>query len=66
MSLSQYKDPDARRQYVNEYKKKTYKAFRVDLHKVDDADIIEFLATKDSRQGYIKDLIREDMKKQSG
>ena len=64
MALSQYKDPDARRQYLNEYKKNNYKAFRIDLHKVDDADIIEYLATKDSRQGYIKELIRQDMKRQ--
>ena len=66
MAFSDYNDPDARRQYLNDYKKTNYKAFRIDLHKVDDADIIEYLATKDSRQGYLKALIRQDMKKQNG
>jgi hypothetical protein len=61
-----YRDIEARRQYINDYKKNNYKAIRVDLHKTEDADIIEHLATKKSRQGYIKELIRQDMKKQNG
>ena len=35
----------------------------VRLHNENDKDIIDFLKTKENKQGYIKGLIREDMKK---
>lgn len=34
------------------------------LHKQNDADLIEWLKSKPSASGYIKDLIRADMKKE--
>lgn len=35
------------------------------LHKINDADIIEWLKEQPSASGYIKELIREDMKRKS-
>ena len=35
----------------------------VRLHNENDKDIIDFLKTKDNKQGYIKELIREDIKR---
>ena len=34
---------------------------KLKLNKKTDADIIDFLSRKDNKQGYIKDLIRDDM-----
>lgn len=58
-----YLDMDARREYVREYKKTTYKQWKIDLHRTDDADIIEFLGQQENKQAYVKELIRKDMKK---
>lgn len=33
------------------------------LHNENDKDIIDFLKTKENKQGYIKELIREDIKR---
>ena len=46
------------------YKKKIIKRIALDLHKVNDADIIEKLDTVTSKQGYIKESIREKMHKE--
>ena len=37
--------------------------FKVKLNNKNDADIIEHLKNQPNKQGYIKDLIKEDMKK---
>lgn len=37
--------------------------FKFKLNKKNDADIIEHLKNQPNKQGYIKDLIKEDMKK---
>lgn len=37
--------------------------FKIKLNKATDADIIEHLKSKDNKQGYIKELILQDMKK---
>ena len=37
--------------------------FKIKLNKATDADIIEHLKAKDNKQGYIKELILQDMKK---
>ncbi|MDO4377971.1 MAG: hypothetical protein Q4C64_02310 [Erysipelotrichia bacterium] len=34
----------------------------VRLHNENDKDIIEYLKTKENKQGYIKELIRQDMR----
>lgn len=45
------------------YDKENTVQIKMKLNKKTDADIIEFLQTLDNRQGYLKELIREDMKK---
>ena len=44
------------------YKKKTMKQFNFMLHKVNEADIIEYLATIKNKREYFRNLIRKDMK----
>jgi len=45
----------------SKYDKTHMKQFLLKLHLVNDADIIEKLASVPSMQGYIKQLIREDL-----
>lgn len=45
------------------YDKANTKQFVIKLNKIYDADIIEKLETVENRQGYIKELILADMKK---
>lgn len=45
------------------YDKANTKQFILKLNKTTDADIMEKLATVGNMQGYIKELIRADMKK---
>lgn len=45
------------------YQKKTIKPVKINLHKSIDADIIEKLESVESKQGYIKELIRADIAK---
>lgn len=37
----------------------------IKLNNKTDEDIIQYMASLENKQGYIKELIREDMKKQS-
>lgn len=37
--------------------------FKIKLNKNNDGDMIDYLKSLDNRQGHIKNLIREDMKK---
>lgn len=45
------------------WRKENAKQFTIQLNKVNDADIIEFLATKPNRHRYIINLIRKDMRR---
>lgn len=45
------------------YNAKNVKQIKINLNRKTDADIIERLAGSGNMQGYIKDLIRKDMKK---
>jgi len=47
--------------YIKNFNKKTYMCFCLKLNKESEADIIEFMRNKENKQGYIKDLIRDDM-----
>ena len=49
-----------------EYDKKNTKGFYIKLNKKTDSDIIEALATCNNKQGYIKALIRRDLKAELG
>lgn len=48
---------------ATKYNEKNVKQIKMNLNLRTDADIIEHLATVGNVQGYIKDLIRKDMKK---
>lgn len=61
-----YKNVEARREYINNYQATKVKQCKFQLNREHDADIIEWLDGIENRQGYIKKLIRQDMKKQNG
>jgi hypothetical protein len=42
------------------YNQANVKQYKLNLNKKTDADIIEVLESKENKQGYIKDLIRND------
>lgn len=46
------------------YKKKTMKQFNIMLHKENEADIIDYLATIKNKREYFINLIRNEMKDQ--
>ena len=47
--------------YDQAYMKQNIKRLRIDLHKVNDKDIIDHLEKKPNKSGYVKQLIREDI-----
>ena len=51
--------------YQVEYHKNNTTRIRFQLNNVYDADIIEFMNLLPNKNGYLKDLVREDMKKRS-
>ena len=46
---------------ANAYHKRASRQYHLELHKGNDADIINKLETVDNKQGYIKTLIRRDI-----
>ena len=46
------------------YMKQNIQRLRVDLHKVNDKDIIDHLEKKPNKSGYVKQLIRDDISKE--
>lgn len=54
---------EAQRKAIRKYNREKTKTINMVLNKKTDADIIEFLMAKENKQGYLKDLIRRDMKK---
>ena len=57
---------DSRTRANLKYHKNNIKQMKIDLNKKTDSDIISFLEKCENKQGYIKALIREDMKKAGG
>jgi len=57
---------DSRTRANLKYHKNNIKQMKIDLNKNTDSDIINFLDQCKNKQGYIKRLIREDMKKTGG
>jgi len=55
---------DSRTRANLRYQKKNIKQMKLDLNRNTDSDIIDFLDQCENKQGYIKALIREDMRKQ--
>lgn len=54
---------EAKRKSENRWQKENITRVTVKLYKNTDADLIEYLGDMENRNGYIKELIREDMKK---
>jgi len=54
---------DSRTRANLKYQRKSIKQLKIALNKKTDSDIISFLERCENKQGYIKALIREDMKK---
>jgi len=52
---------DAKRKTNMDYDRKNTKLIGMKLNKNTDADILAFLAKQENIQGYLKQLIREDM-----
>lgn len=53
---------DAKRRANAKYDKENTKGIYLKLNLTTDADIIDHLSIKDNTQGYIKQLIRQDIK----
>lgn len=51
-----------RRKQIDNFLLKSYSRFNFRLHKVIDKEIIEKLESVESKTGYIKELIRKDIK----
>ena len=49
-------------EYIKKYKKEKCKGFYISLHTENDRDIIERLEAAANKAGYIKELVREDIK----
>ena len=54
---------EAKRKTNMDYDRKNTKLIGMKLNKNTDADILDHLAKQENIQGYLKKLIREDMKK---
>ncbi len=54
---------EAQKKARDKYNKEHYKVVSFKLHKTNDKDIMEYLESLPNKQGYIKELIRQDMKK---
>lgn len=50
---------------IEKWQKENLRRVVIKLHKVNDSDIIDRINEEESVQGYIKNLIREDIKKRS-
>lgn len=59
--MSEYYDEGAKRRQAK-WDKENIQRIVVKLTKNLDGDIIDWLETKESKQGYIKELIRKDMR----
>ena len=53
---------EAKRRAIQKYDAKNTRQIHLKLNVKTDADILEHLDQQENVQGYIKDLIREDMK----
>lgn len=51
--------------YIMDYQKENVKQIKFTLSKIHDQDIIEYLDGIQNKNGYLKELIRQDMKKGS-
>lgn len=57
-----YKNKETQKKYQDEWSKKNTKGIYIKLCKSTDADILSWLEDQGNKQGYIKELIRADMR----
>lgn len=57
-----YKNKETQKKYQAEWSKKNVKGFYIKLCQSTDADIISWLEDQNNKQGYIKELIRADIR----
>lgn len=57
------KTTNKRKAYIQAYNAENYRRVYLALHRTIDADLIDHLEKHDNIRAYIKDLIREDMKR---
>ncbi|MBR3356286.1 MAG: hypothetical protein IKG46_00345 [Solobacterium sp.] len=50
-------------QYNNEYNRKNYRSFSIRFNIKDEADIIEWLESKEGVKSYVTELIQNDIRK---
>lgn len=60
--MSEKKTPDYMIQSIAKYQKANVKSYLVKVNKNTEGEIIEKLESVPSKQGYIKDLIKKDIK----
>lgn len=58
------KTPEKKYEYDQAYAKEKMQQVKLTLNKGTDADILAWLEKQQNKQGYIKELIRKDMKGQ--
>ena len=58
-----YKHGDAQYRASEKYRKNNIRRIVVSLNRNTDQDIIDFLDTKDNIQGYIKEVLRSEIKR---
>lgn len=54
---------EAQKKARDKYNKEHYKVVNFKLNKKTEKDILEYLEAQPNKQGYIKELIKQDMKK---
>ena len=57
-----YKDKETQKKYQDEWSKKNTKGIYIKLSKNTDADILSWMDSVPNKQGYIKELIRADIR----
>lgn len=61
--MKRKKGPSANTKAKAKYDKKTYKTYLIKIRKDTESNLIEKLESVESKQGYIKNLILNDLKK---
>lgn len=57
------KIPESNYRAAQKYRREKCRQVRIELNKVYDADILDWLDAQPNKQGYLKDLIRADIAK---
>lgn len=58
--MTNKKTSDKKLEYLAKYEKEKTRSIHLKFNLLTDADILDWLDTRDNKQGYIKELIRQD------